>query len=399
MPKGLGVLAPAGFAGGAAACGLKSSGKPDVALIVSDRPAHWAGTFTRNKIVAAPVKLARQRLRRPALRAVVINAGNANACTGKTGDRDAGKMTELAASALGIAPSEAAVASTGIIGEKLDMAKVALGIRAAAADLGRSRRHASAVQRAILTTDLAPKSAQTSFRVGSRIVKVGGICKGSGMIAPRMGTMLAFLATDVAVETAALRRILRGVVDESFNCVTVDGDCSTNDSVFLLANGASGAKVRSAPARARFADALREVAVSLARQIAADGEGATKLVTVTVSGARSAADARKAARAISESPLVKTALNGADPNWGRIVCAAGRSGAAMNAARAKLTVQGVKLFASGAPVRFDRRRVARLLRRKEVRLELSLGAGRGAATFWTCDLSKEYITINAEYHT
>ena len=394
-----GVLAPKGFRAGAAACGLKSTGAPDIGLIVSDTPAAWAGAFTTNRVQAAPVKLCRKRLARPTLRAVVVNAGNANACTGLAGRRDAERMATLAAAVVGARANEVAVASTGVIGRKLDMEKVRSGVEAAGRNLGRSARHARDIQRAILTTDLAAKEAHASFRSHGKAVTVGGICKGSGMIAPRMATMLGFVATDAGISSKALRAMLPGVVEETFNAVTVDGDTSTNDSVFVLANGASGTKLASAKEIAKFRGALTEVCGSLAKQIAADGEGATKLVTITVLGARNVSEARCVARTIAESPLVKTALHGADPNWGRIVCAAGYSGVAVRPERMTLDVQGIRLFERGEPARFDAARASRLMRAKEVELRLELGMGRASAVMWTCDLSKEYITINADYHT
>jgi len=399
MAKGKGVVEPKGFRVGSAACGLKSKGRPDVVLVVSDFPATWAGAFTRNRVISAPALLSKKRLARKTIRAIVANSGNANACTGRRGERDAVEMTRLAADATGVRPNDVIVASTGIIGEMLDMDKVACGIAAAARNLGSTVRHARKAERALLTTDLVRKSAVAVFKAGGKTVALGGMAKGSGMIAPRMGTMHAFLTTDAAVESAPLRRILREVVDETFNCVTVDGHTSTSDCVFLLANGASGAALRSKKELAAFRGALFDVARSLSRQIAADGEGARCLVTVEVTGARSTSEARMAARAIAESPLVKTAIHGADPNWGRIVSAAGYSGAAMDLRRAELVVQGVKLFARGEPLEFPRKRVSRLMRKKEVVVSLKLGAGRSAATFWSCDLSKVYITINAEYHT
>ena len=399
MARTNGVLAAKGFRAGAAACGLKRSGALDLGLIVSDTPATWAGAFTQNRVCAAPVRWCRGLLERPTLRAVVVNAGNANACTGKAGERDTARMAALAAEAVGVAPGEVAVASTGIIGHRLDIEKVGRGVSEAAGALGRSRRHGRDIARAILTTDLAPKEAVAQFKVGARTVTVGGACKGSGMIAPRMGTMLGFITTDADVTAAALRRALAGVVEESFNAVTVDGHTSTNDSVIVLAGGASGVKLRRPAQIKRFTSALKEVAVSLARQIAADGEGATKRVTVTITGARRVDEARRVAREVAESPLVKTAIHGADPNWGRIVSAAGYAGLPISPERMTLDLQGVRLFRAGEPTRFDAARVSRLMKRKEIDIRLDLGAGRARAVMWTCDLSKEYITINADYHT
>jgi len=397
-----GVLAPKGFIASGVACGLKSrSGALDLALLVSEVPAIAAGLFTTNRVRAAPVQVSRRRLRRSRIRGVVVNAGNANACTGERGLRDAEEMADLAAKAAGANTEEFLVASTGIIGRPLPMRKVRAGIRAAAAQLGRSPDHEAAFARAIMTTDTVPKSAAVSFRLGKREITVGGAAKGSGMIAPRMATMLAFLTTDCAVHAALLRRTLREVARDTFNAVTVDGDCSTNDTVLILANGAArNTPLRSAGAEWRtFREALFQVCQALAMAIARDGEGATRLVAVTVRGARSDADARVAARCIAESPLVKTAIHGGDPNWGRIICAAGYSGARVNPDRMRLRINGLTLFRNGLPCRVGKERLARCMAGGEVTLELDLGAGTRGATFWTCDLSKEYVTINAEYHT
>jgi len=399
MAKGKGIVAAKGFRVGSAPCGLKSSGGPDVMLVVSDSPATWAGVFTRNRVISAPALLSKKRLSRKKIRGVVANAGNANACTGRQGELDALEMTRLASEKIGANVHDVVVASTGIIGEKLNMEKVAKGISAAADGLGNSLKHARAAELAILTTDLVAKSAESRFKAARGTVTIGGMCKGSGMIAPRMGTMHAFITTDAAIEAGPLRKILREVVDETFNCVTVDGHTSTSDCVYVLANGASGVSVKSAKDMAKFRDALFDVSRSLAMQIAADGEGARCMVTVNVTGARSVKEARMAARCIAESPLVKTAIHGADPNWGRIVSAAGYSGAKMVPEKTSLVLQGVKLFAKGEPLVFPRKRVTKLMNKKEVSLTLNLGAGSAAATFWTCDLSKVYIEINAEYHT
>ncbi len=397
------LLSPMGFSAGAVAAGIKTSGKPDVALLVCDTPVSAAAVFTTNKVFAAPVKIGRQHIADGKLRAVVVNAGNANACTGKRGDRDALAMCAQTARALGCRPSDVLHSSTGIIGHHLPMEKIARGIAGAHASLGRDEEHALLFGDAILTTDLKRKAAQATVRIGRQTVTLAGVCKGSGMIGPRLGppqaTMLAYLTTDADVSPRLLARLLSSAADGSFNAVTVDDHTSTNDTLALLASGVSGAKVKSPRDLARFAGALDEVCRSLAWQIAADGEGATKVVRIDVTGARSEADAKAIARAIANSPLVKCAMHGNDPNWGRIVSAAGLCGANFDPDRASLKLQGQTVFRNGAPVPFNAQAVSKSLKASEVIVDLACRLGKARATCWTCDLSKEYVTINAEYHT
>jgi glutamate N-acetyltransferase/amino-acid N-acetyltransferase len=402
----------AGFRAGALHCGLKTiSGRPDLAILVCDRPASAAGVFTTNRVCAAPVKLSRRLLARSRghARGVVVNSGNANACTGARGARDAREMGRLAERGLGLAAGQMLVCSTGVIGHLLPMEKVADGLARLTRRLSRVGEGLPAggqgddgFERAILTTDLVPKFAGARVRIGGRRVSVAGTCKGSGMIAPRLATMLAFLATDAAVAPAALQAALEDAARETFNCLTVDGDTSTNDSLLLLASGAAGhpqlTKARGADYEALRA-AVFQVCDSLARQVAKDGEGARHLVTVYVGGTAEDGQARRIARTIAESPLVKTALAGCDPNWGRILAAAGRAGVSFRPEDCTLTVCGHELFRGGRPTDFDRRKVAKALRAREVSLVLLVGEGGGRARFYTCDLTHGYITINAEYHT
>ena len=397
-----GAIAPRGFRCAGVACGIKSAANAlDLGIILSDRPAAAAGVFTTNRAQAAPVLLDRQRLGHRKMRGIVVNAGNANACTGDRGMRDAVRMTQLAAEGTGTAPNEFFVASTGIIGRPMPMSNIEAGIRAATANLGATAQHSQAIARAIMTTDIVPKSAAVEFALGKHTVRIGGTCKGSGMIAPNMATMLGFITTDCAISTPLLRKLLRHVTEQTFNAVTVDGDCSTNDTVLLLANAAAANTPLTRPGKAcdTFRRGLQTVCETLAKAIARDGEGATRLITIHITSAKSLDEARRVARKIAESPLVKTAIHGGDPNWGRIICAAGYSGAPVEPEKMHLKINRVQLFRNGAPCRVRADRLATCMKPKEITLHLDLGRGRQQATMWTCDLSKEYITINAEYHT
>jgi glutamate N-acetyltransferase/amino-acid N-acetyltransferase len=312
--------------------------------------------------------------------------------------RDARRMAHLAGELLGIPATEVLVASTGIIGRLLPMERVEAGLRSAAGEL--SPEGESSAARAIMTTDTRPKEIAVEVPLDGKAIRIGGICKGSGMIAPNMATMLAFITTDADVWPEVLQSAMRGAVERTFNCVTVDGDTSTNDTLLILANGASGVRVPPAsPAHAAFCDALCYVCEHLAKELARDGEGATKLVEVRVRGARSAAQARKVGLSIANSPLVKTALFGNDPNWGRILCAAGYSGVPFDAARMGLTLCGFPLVRNGEPVAFDEAAVSAAMKAPEVTIVLDLGQGGQSATVWTCDLSYDYVRINAEYTT
>jgi glutamate N-acetyltransferase / amino-acid N-acetyltransferase len=432
------LLSPRGFRAAGVYAGIKSKHAPDVGLLVCDSVATAAAVFTTNKVFAAPVKVGREHVAGGKLRGVVVNAGNANACTGRQGERDARRMCRVAAEVLGAEAGEILPSSTGIIGHLMPMGQVEAGIRDAAQYLGDSLEHAHLFADSILTTDTRRKSAAVEFKVGRETVTVAGVCKGSGMIGPRMAlattegragrtggkgrsragsdrsgagggrgraagralhaTMLAYLTTDARVSAPALRNLLRHATDGSFNAVTVDDHTSTNDTAALLASGA-GPAIESPAALKRFEAALNEVCRSLAYQIAADGEGATKVVVVTVRGAYTETDARTMARAIANSPLVKCAMNGNDPNWGRIVSAAGLAGVPFEPERATLTLQGTVVFRNGQPVAFDAEAVSASLNANEVRAELSCRLGKSDATCWTCDLSKDYVTINADYHT
>jgi glutamate N-acetyltransferase/amino-acid N-acetyltransferase len=393
-----GITAPRGFRAAGVSCGIKAAGL-DLALIVSDNPASVAAVFTTNKAQAAPILVSRRQLAASAGRvaAIVVNSGCANACTGPDGLEHADAMVRQTAAALGSDPSSVLVASTGVIGVKLDMAKVGRGIASASAAL--SPDGGADAARAIMTTDPFPKEASVEIESDAGVFRVGGIAKGSGMIEPNMATMLGFLTTDAGVAPALLQRALKTAVDETFNAITVDGECSTNDCVFALANGASGVQLGESH-YALLVEALRRVCEPLAIGIVRGGEGATKLITVRVSGATSDEDARRAARAIANSPLVKTAIHGGDPNWGRLVAVAGRSGSDFVTDAAAVRIGQIELFSNGAPHDERAPDAAEYLKGSNITVEVDLGTGgAGRSQMWTCDLTAEYVRINAEYRT
>jgi glutamate N-acetyltransferase/amino-acid N-acetyltransferase len=392
------VAAAKGFLASGVACGIKTNGRPDLGLIVSEGPATAAAVFTTNLAQAAPVLISRRHVHAAGdtMRAIVVNSGCANACTGEDGMRHAEEMASLAGRALGTQAATVLVASTGVIGVKLNMQHVARGIDEAARSLSPDGGPSAA--RAIMTTDPFPKEAAFEVHADAGTFRAGGIAKGSGMIEPMMATMLGFVTTDAAVAPALLQRALKAAVDDTFNAITVDGECSTNDCVFALANGASGVRLTEDD-YPFLVEALRTVCEPLAIGIVRGGEGATKLVTIRVVGGASNDEARRAARAIANSPLVKTAIHGGDPNWGRLVAVMGRSGSAFRLDKAAVRIGGIELFRDGTP--FDERAelAAEYLQRGEIEIEVDLGAGNGRSHMWTCDLSADYVRINAEYRT
>jgi len=392
------VTAPRGFRAAGVACGIKASGL-DLALLVSDTTASAAGVFTTNRAQAAPVTISRRNLSVSSghARAIIVNSGCANACTGSDGMRNAEAMAARTASTIGCSVPEVLVASTGVIGVQLDLEKITRGIGAAAAALAPCGGKDAA--RAIMTTDPFPKMAAVEIASGARAFRVGGIAKGSGMIEPRMATMLALLTTDAAVEPAVLHRAMKTVVEDTFNAITVDGECSTNDCVFALANGASGVQLGDEH-ESVLVEALRRVCEPLAVGIVRGGEGATKLVTVRVTGAASNIEARQTARAIANSPLVKTALHGGDPNWGRLVAVAGRSGSNFVLDAAAVRIGTIELFSAGTPHDDRAPEAAEYLKGNDLVVSVDMGTGgSGTSQMWTCDLSAEYVRINAEYRT
>ena len=410
---GGGVCSPLGYRAGATACGLKASGRDDLALLALDRPAAAAGLFTRSALPAAPVLLDRERLAGPAaaaggVRGVVVNAGVANACTGEGGLEDARAMGEAAAAALVCRPEQVLVLSTGVIGRRLDMGKVRHGIRGAAARLRPDG--GSELARAIMTTDTVSKEAAVELRLAGGTVRLGAAAKGAGMIHPDMATLLAVVTTDAALGADDLAALLLEAADASFNRISVDGDTSTNDSLLLLANGAGGVTLESAEDRAAFAAALTALCRRLALAVVRDGEGARRLAAITVRGAASRTEALAAARCIATSPLVKTALAGGDPNWGRILAAAARSGARLDAAGLRLALacgdgEGkavgpwLTLVEGGVAASFAETEAAALLAGSDVCFRLDLGLGDAQSTVWTCDLTADYVSINADYTT
>ncbi len=394
-----------GFRTASLHCGIKTAKSlpPDIALVYCEELSAVAGCFTLNRVCAAPVKVCRANLKsnKNRARALVINAGNANACTGPQGMKDAQRMTALVAEGIGAKSDEVLVFSTGIIGHMLPMEKVESGV-AKAVDFVKAKKNTGDFARAIMTTDTVPKTAAVTVKIGGKTVHVSGACKGVGMIAPNMATMLGIVATDAAVAPAVLQKAVSQIVDETFNCVTVDGDTSTNDSFVMFASGKAGNKVISKTSGADFealVAGLSAVCDSLARQIAADGEGATHTITIYVGGTKNDADAKKIAKTIAESPLVKTAIAGNDPNWGRILAAAGRAGVVFDPMDASLTLDGHEVFREGQPTKFDKKVVSEALKERDCSVVLLVGEGPGRSKFYTCDLTHGYISINADYHT
>lgn len=382
-------------------CGLRPDpDRRDLALVVSDVPAAAAGVFTRNRVRAAPVRVCQERVPSDRARGVVICSGNANACTGQRGLEDARRMTAVAAEAVGCAPEQMLVCSTGVIGRPLPMVQIEPGIRAAAGQLAETSAALDALAHAILTTDTRIKVSTRELTVGGHVLRLTGVAKGAAMIGPNMATMLAFVFSDASVRAADLAALAARASEQTFNCVSVEGHTSTNDTLLLLANGRSGGPPLASEQLARFEAAVTEVCADLARAIAADAEGATHLVTISVEGLRDDAEAKRVARAVADSPLVKTAIYGADPNWGRIVSAAGYAGVDFEEEHLSLWLGDMLLYHAGTPQLFDAATASAYLKRErhvELRLRFTLGSGR--ATFWTCDLTQEYVRLNAEYTT
>jgi glutamate N-acetyltransferase/amino-acid N-acetyltransferase len=392
-----GVTAPCGFEASGVRCGIKRSGL-DLALVYSVAPAAAAGVFTTNRFQAAPVLVTKDRVGRDPVHGLIVNSGNANACTGTKGYRDAVHMADLTADALGVPRRSVLVCSTGVIGRPLPMTKLTSGIKKAAAALGPEGGPDAA--KAIMTTDTRPKAIAVEFNLDGRPVRVGGMAKGAGMIAPNMATMLCFITTDATLSSGLLQSRLSAAVGRSFNRITVDGDTSTNDTVLLLANGqAEAARITPQHGLSRFQEALDYVAVHLAREIVRDGEGASRTIEVRVRGAASEADARKIARTIAGSLLLKTAIAGGDPNWGRVLAAAGRAGVRFRPELVDLSLGKVQVVRGGAVCSYRTASARAAVTAHEVHLTLDLNAGNHEAVIWTCDITEEYVRINSEYHT
>lgn len=392
-----GVTAAKGFRAAGIHCGIKEQ-KKDLALLVSDTLASAAGMFTTNAVRAAPVLVSQERIQSGVARAIVMNSGNANACTGGQGVRDAEEMAALTAQALGVAEEFVFVASTGVIGIPLPMMPIRSGIPAVVAELSTDGDTAA---EAILTTDAFPKTAAVQLEIGGEVVTIGGMTKGAGMIHPQMATTLAFVTTDAVIPAPLLRKALRHAVNASFNCISVDGDTSTNDSIFLLSSGLAGRPpmLEEDDQFLRFRSALTDVTTQLAKLIVRDGEGATKVVTLTMKGATSQRDAKRAAQAAMTSPLVKTMLYGGEPNWGRLLAAVGRSGAPVAEDRISVWIGGVQVVRNGVGISPNMSEAAEAMRAMEYEIVIDLQQGSGEFTGWTSDLNDTYVKINSGYMT
>jgi glutamate N-acetyltransferase/amino-acid N-acetyltransferase len=392
---------PTGFRAAGVHAGLKRNPtREDVSLFVSTLPATAAGVYTTNLVYAAPVAYDRARTPGEGFRAVVVNSGNANACTGTRGLEDAEAMAAAAAEQLGVRASEVLVLSTGVIGEFLPMPVLTAGITKAAASLGHEQQSLITAARGMMTTDTRPKLYGRQFTAGGRAISITGVAKGAAMVGPRMATMLGVILTDAPLASDDAQRLLGSACEQSFNCVSVDGHTSTNDTVLLLANGAVGGPCLEGGDLEEFGRLLEETCRTLAREIADDGEGATHVIRIEVTGSRSRDEARTIARTVADSPLVKTAVSGADPNWGRIVSAAGYAGVAFDANQLTLHVNGTLLFTAGAPVECDEMAVSDSIRgNRETEIRLSVGDGPGEITFYSSDLTAEYVHLNADYRT
>lgn len=394
-----GVTFAKGFTAAGVKAGIKKSGNLDVAVIYTKTQAVVAGTFTQNKVAAAPVYVSKEVVATGTAHAIVANAGCANACTGQQGLDDAHKMAQIAADELGVNADDVIVGSTGVIGVNLPMDKLEAGIKDAVANL--SADGSDNAGRAIITTDTHSKSVTCEFELSGKTVRMGAIAKGSGMIRPNMATMLCYITTDIAIDQALLQKAVSGCVEKSFNMISVDGDMSTNDMVIVLANGeANNAKITEENTDYQiFFDNLMMLCTELAKQIAADGEGASKFLTINVKGAKSFADAKTVGMAIANSPLVKTAFFGEDPNWGRVICAVGYSGADMVPEKTVVKFGGITIFANGTGATYDEKALAHVMKQKDIVIDIELNMGQEDATVWSCDLSYEYVKINGEYHT
>lgn len=394
-----GVTFPRGFQAAGVRAGIKKSGNLDLALIYTEKEAAVAGVFTQNAVAAAPVIVSREAVKGGRAHAVVANAGCANACTGGTGLANARKMAALAAAEVGCAPEEVLVGSTGIIGVNLPMDKLAAGIRAAAAEL--SENGSVNAGNAIITTDTYSKACSCEVEIGGVPVRFGAIAKGSGMIQPNMATMLCYITTDANISSRLMQKALSEIVEVTFNMISVDGDMSTNDTVLVLANGASGmAEIADgSPEYEKFYEVLKEICQELSKRIAADGEGATKFLTINVSGTKKFADAKTVAMSIARSPLVKTAFFGEDPNWGRVICAVGYAGVPMEPEKTVISFGGIPVYANGLGADFDEEAVRRVMAEHDIVIDVEMGMGAAKATVWSCDFSYEYVKINGEYHT
>ncbi|WP_294521004.1 bifunctional glutamate N-acetyltransferase/amino-acid acetyltransferase ArgJ [uncultured Anaerovibrio sp.] len=394
-----GVTFPKGFKAAGVKAGIKKSGNLDLALIYTEKEAAVAGVFTKNAVAAAPVIVDKEHIKDGKAHAIVANAGCANACTGEIGLKNAQEMAKLAAAELGCDPYDVLVGSTGIIGVNLPMDKMAAGIKAAAAEL--SEEGSVNAGNAIITTDTYSKACSFAVEIGGKEVRFGAIAKGSGMIQPNMATMLCYISTDANIGAPLLQKTLSDIVEVTFNMISVDGDMSTNDTVLVLANGEAGnAEIQEGTeAYSKFYDALKTICQELSKRIAADGEGATKFLTINVNGTKTFEDAKTVAMSIAKSPLVKTAFFGEDPNWGRVICAVGYAGVPMVPEKTVIKFGDIPVYANGLGADFDAEKLAQVMAEHDIVIDVEMGMGDVSATVWSCDFSYEYVKINGEYHT
>lgn len=394
-----GVTFPQGFKAAGVKAGIKKSGNLDVAVIYTEKEAAIAGTFTQNAVAAAPVLVSRDVVKTGAAHAIAANAGCANACTGEQGMKDALAMQKITAEALDCEANDVVVASTGVIGVNLPMDKMEKGLQQAVAELDENGSENAG--NAIVTTDTYSKACATTVTIGGKEVRFGAIAKGSGMIQPNMATMLCFITTDAAIDSKLLQKALSEIVEVSFNMISIDGDMSTNDMCIVLANGAAGNAQITAEGDdyETFKNALQSICQGLAKRIAADGEGATKFLTVNVKGTKSFADAKTIAMSVAKSPLVKTAFFGEDPNWGRVICAVGYAGVPMDPQKTIVKFGGIPVYANGVGAAFEEEALRRVMAAHDIVIDIDMGDGEEEATVWTCDFSYEYVKINGEYHT
>ena len=397
--KAAGVAYPQGFKAAGVRAGIKKSGNLDVAVIHTEKTAAVAGVFTQNLVAAAPVRVSKVVVGTGTAHAIVANAGCANACTGEQGLRDAEQMAEIAAKELNCNQDDVIVASTGVIGVNLPMDKMEIGIKNAVAEL--STEGSVNAGNAIITTDTYSKTCATEIQIGGKEIRFGAIAKGSGMIRPNMATMLCFITTDADIDQKLLQTALSEINEVTFNMVSVDGDMSTNDMVIVMANGAAGNKkiTEKNSDYATFYSTLKNICTELAKRIAADGEGATKFLTIQVNGAESFDDAKKIGMSVANSPLVKTAFFGEDPNWGRVICAVGYAGVKIAPEKTVIKFGDIPVYAHSVGAKYDADALKKVMAAKEILIDIELGLGEESATVWSCDFSYEYVKINGEYHT
>jgi glutamate N-acetyltransferase/amino-acid N-acetyltransferase len=397
--KKAGVTYPQGFQAAGVKAGIKKSGNLDVAVIYTEQEAAVAGTFTQNAVASAPVRASKKVVATGLAHAITANAGCANACTGEQGEKDAAAMQDITATALGCKADDVVVASTGVIGVNLPMDKMETGIKQAVKEL--STEGSENAGKAIITTDTYSKSCATEITLGGKEVRFGAIAKGSGMIQPNMATMLCFITTDAAIDSKLLQKALSEIVEVSFNMISIDGDMSTNDMVIVLANGAAGnAKITEENEDYKlFKSTLQNICQELSKKIAADGEGATKFLTISVTGARNFAEAKTIGMSVAKSPLVKTAFFGEDPNWGRVICAVGYAGVPMDPNKTVVKFGDIPVYANGVGADYDEAELRKVMEAHDIVIGIDMGEGDAKADIWSCDFSYEYVKINGEYHT